>query len=643
MPFNDFSRTVNAIVLALTCTSYSGLILSQETSADSFRPIYEPTVSMDTVVSKLSDEDLANVVYSPPVENISTRLLWGDTHLHTNLSVDAYLRGTRLTREIAYRFAQGKVVTADNGMKAKLRRPLDFLAIADHASQMGIFPRLEVNDPLLKDWQIGQRWAKMMREGRIIDVGIEWAGSMASSPDPKYLNTPDVRRSIWRDIAEESDKHNLPGYFTAFIAHEWTSAPAGDQLHRVVLFKDAADKAVQQIPFSAQDGDDPELLWDHLEKYQQKTGGSVMAIPHNSNGSGGKMFAPVRLNGAPMNAHYATQRAKWEPVVEVTQLKGDSETHPIVSPDDPFADFESWDQGNLAFTKVSTPEDFQYDYIRPALREGLRHESALGVNPFKFGMIGSTDSHTGLATTDEDNFFGKFGESLPQPGRYANQMFGVLQEGFRFGASGLAAVWAKENTREEIFAALKRREVYATSGPRIRVHFFGGWNFNVSDVVAPDLAVIGYRKGVPMGGDLSTAPSGKSPTFLLSAVKDPLGANLDRIQVIKGWLDGAGATHEKIYNIALSDDRTPKQPVASTVDLTTASYTNSVGSSHFNQVWTDPDFDPTLRAFYYVRVLEIPTPRWTAYDELKFKVKMPDQVPRIVQDRAYTSAIWYTP
>ena len=243
MSFNDFSRTLNAIVLAMTCTSYSGFILSQETSAESFRPIYEPTVSMDTVVSKLSDEDLANVVYSPPVENISTRLLWGDTHLHTNLSVDAYLRGTRLTREIAYRFAQGKVVTADNGMKAKLRRPLDFLAIADHASQMGIFPRLEVNDPLLKDWQIGQRWAKMMREGRIIDVGIEWAGSMASSPDPKYLNTPDVRRSIWRDIAEESDKHNLPGYFTAFIAHEWTSAPAGDQLHRVVLFKDAAETA----------------------------------------------------------------------------------------------------------------------------------------------------------------------------------------------------------------------------------------------------------------------------------------------------------------------------------------------------------------------------------------------------------------
>ncbi len=604
---------------------------------------YKPTVFPQDVISKLSREELAKLEYSPPIANGSTRLFWGDTHLHTHLSVDAYLRGTRLTREDAYKFARGKVVTSDNGMKAQLRRPLDFLAIADHASQLGILPRLAADDPLLKDWEIGRRWAKFLKEGNIVQVGIEWADSMSTSPDPKYLNEPEVRRAIWNDVVEDSDKHNIPGLFTALVAHEWTSAPEGDNLHRVVLFKDGAGIASENIPFSAQDGDDPEQLWAHLEEYEERTGGEVIAIPHNSNGSGGQMFAPVRLDGSEMNAQYVATRAKWEPVVEVTQVKGDSETHPIVSPEDEFADFESWDQGNLAQTKKSVPSHFQYGYARPALREGLRHESRLGTNPFKFGMIGSTDSHTALATADEDNFFGKFGESLPQPARYANQMFAVLNEGFYFGASGLAAVWAKENTREEIFAAFKRREVYATSGPRISVQFFGGWDFDDGDTVAPDLAVVGYRKGVPMGSDLITAPDGMPPKFLISAAKDPLGANLDRVQVIKGWIDSDGNTHEKVYDVALSDDREPGESIESTVDLKKPSYSNSVGSAQFTEVWTDPDFDPSLSAFYYARVLEIPTPRWTAYDEIKFQVNMPKEIPRIVQDRAYTSAIWYSP
>ena len=617
--------------------------ISHGENRNSFASQYAPTVFPADVVTKLSEEELAELEYSPPIANSTTRLFWGDTHLHTHLSVDAYLRGTRLTREDAYRFARGKIVTSDNGMKAQLRRPLDFLAVADHASQLGILPRLAADDPLLKDWAIGQRWTKFLKEGNIVQVGVEWAESMSTSPDPKYLNEPEVRRSIWNDVVEDSDKHNIPGLFTAFVAHEWTSAPEGDNLHRVVLFKDGAGIASENIPFSAQDGDDPEQLWAHLEEYEKRTGGEVIAIPHNSNGSGGQMFAPVRLDGSEMNAQYATTRAKWEPVVEVTQVKGDSETHPSVSPDDEFADFESWDEGNLAQTKKSVLSHFQYGYARPALREGLRHESKLGTNPFKFGMIGSTDSHTGLATADEDNFFGKFGESLPQPTRYANQMFAVLNEGFWFGASGLAAVWAKENTREAIFAAMKRREVYATSGPRISVQFFGGWDFADEDITTPDLADTGYRKGVPMGGDLVTAPNGKSPKFLISAAKDPVGANLDRVQVIKGWLDSDGNTHEKIYDVVLSDNREPGESVQNTVDLQKPSYSNSVGSPHFDSIWSDPDFDPTLSAFYYLRVLQIPTPRWTAYDEIKFQVNMPEEIPRIVQDRAYTSAIWYTP
>ena len=604
---------------------------------------YQPIIFPEDVHSKLSDLELAEVEYSPPIENKSMQLFWGDTHLHTHLSVDAYLRGTRLTREDAYRFARGQIVTSDNGMKAQLRRPLDFLAIADHASQLGILPRLAANDPLLKDWPVGQRWAQFLRDGNIVQVGLEWADSMSTTPDPKYLNEPEVRQSIWNDVAADSDKHNIPGLFTAFIAHEWTSAPEGDNLHRVVLFKDGAEIASQNIPFSAQDGDDPEQLWAHLEEYEKRTGGEVIAIPHNSNGSGGQMFAPVRLDGSEMNAQYVATRTKWEPIVEVTQVKGDSETHPSVSPDDEFADFESWDEGNLAQTKKSSPSHFKFGYARPALKEGLRHQSKIGTNPFKFGMIGSTDSHTGLATADEDNFFGKFGESLPQPTRYANQMFAVLQEGYWFGASGLAAVWAKENTREEIFAAFKRREVYATTGPRISVRFFGGWSFDDKDAFAPDLSVIGHSKGVPMGSDLSTAPIGRAPQFLIEAVKDPLGANLDRVQVIKGWLDNDGQTHEKIYDVALSDNRNGGQPIESTVDLKNASYSNSVGSTQFVNIWTDPDFDPRINAFYYVRVLEIPTPRWTAYDEIKFQINMPEEIPRIVQDRAYTSAIWYTP
>lgn len=474
------------------------------------------------------------------------------------------------------------------------------------------------------------------------DLMNEWPPSM-NSDDPKFQNTDKTRATIWEQSVAYAEAHNEPGLFTAFAAYEWTSAPEGDNLHRVVLYKDGADKVTQALPFTSQDSPDPEKLWSFFEDYERLSGGEVLAIPHNSNVSNGRMFSPQRENGSRLDKQYATYRARWEPVIEVTQVKGDSETHPYLSPDDPFADFETWDEGNIAMTKKKESWMLRHDYARSALKDGLVYEETLGVNPFKFGMIGSTDSHTGLSTSAENNFFGKFVKSEPNPDRISQKMAGVLQESWQLGASGLAAVWAEENTRAGLFSAIKRREVYATTGPRIEVRFFAGWAFNQEDLDTPDLSVVGYHKGVPMGSDLATAPDGQSPSFLMAASKDPYGANLDRIQVIKGWVDQTGKTQEKVYDVALSGDRTADQAVGSTVNLADASYTNAIGVSQFAEVWVDPDFDPKLRAFYYVRVLEIPTPRWTAYDSYRFNISLDEKIRTVVQDRAYTSAIWYTP
>jgi hypothetical protein len=423
----------------------------------------------------------------------------------------------------------------------------------------------------------------------------------------------------------------------------------GDNLHRVVLFRDGADKASQVLPFTAQDSTDPEDLWKALADYEQKTGGQILAIAHNGNVSNGRMFAPQTLAGKPLDSDYSGRRVRWEPVYEVTQVKGDGEAHPTLSPTDEFADFETWDRGNITLTAPKQPWMLRYEYARSGLLEGLAHEAKTGINPFKFGMIGSTDSHTGLSTATEDNFFGKFPESEPQPERIRNKMAGLLQESWELGASGLAAVWAPENTREALFDAFRRREVYGTTGSRITLRFFGGWDFAAADVRRPDYARIGYAKGVPMGGDLLRNDKVRAPAFMVAAARDPDEANLDRIQIVKGWLDAKGVTHERIYDVALSDGRkvdpkTGQAPaVGSTVDVANATYSNSIGAPELATVWSDPDFDPAQSAFYYVRVLEIPKPRWTAYDAKYFRLKLPAEVRTTVQDRAYSSPIWYHP
>jgi hypothetical protein len=420
-----------------------------------------------------------------------------------------------------------------------------------------------------------------------------------------------------------------------------------------VIFRDGPDRVKQIIPFGAFDSQDPEDLWAFMARYEEKTGGRILAIPHNPNVSNGLLFAET-VNDKAMTRDYAERRARWEPLMEVTQAKGTSEAHPFLSPEDEFADFEIWDQGD---TYGNPKEEWmlQYEYARSALQVGIRLENKLGVNPFKFGMIGSTDNHVSMSTSREDNYFGKLPHLEPNAKRteevfLRNQETGEIAiMSWQAGASGLAAVWAKENTRESLFDAMARKEVYATTGTRITVRLFAGWDFQPAEVERPDFAAQGYARGVPMGGDLKKAPAGAAPTFMVRALRDPDGANLDRVQIIKGWLGADGKTHERIFDVAVSDGRKIgndgrcKTPVGSTVDIANASYTNSIGDALLMGYWKDPGFDPKQRAFYYVRVIEIPSPRWTAYDAKFFGIEMPEEVTMTVQDRAYTSPIWYTP
>jgi hypothetical protein len=598
---------------------------------------------------------VAKEPYSPPVAHpIPREVYWGDTHLHTNNSADAYSLGTKhLSPEDAYRFARGETVTAENGMKVRLSRPLDFLAVSDHSEYLGVFARIESEDPGILATEVGRRWHGYFKAGENMKMFDEFGRARQEGATkgvrPEDAVPEEQMRSIWQSVGQVADRFNTPGLFTAFVAYEWTSNPQGNNLHRVVLFADGPEKTDEILPFSSMDSEDPEALWDFLASYERKTGGQVLAIAHNGNLSNGLMFPPKTSEGQPLTRDYAEMRARWEPLYEATQVKGDGEAHPFLSPDDEFADYETWDEGNIGMSVDKEDWMLQYEYARSGLKEGLRHEAKLGANPFKFGLVGSTDGHNGMTTVDEDNFFGKFLESEPSPERTQNKMATRMWPNALIVASGLAGVWATENTREALFAAMKRRETYATTGPRMMVRFFGGWHYEEKDVFRSDYAEVGYSKGVPMGGDLTQAPEGESPRFMILAAKDPEGANLDRVQVVKGWLDGSGVLQEKVYDVALSDDRvvdprTGKAPsVGNTVKLEEATYTNTIGVPQLAVVWSDPDFDPAERAFYYVRVIEIPKPRWTAYDAKYFGVEIPEGVPMTTQDRAYTSPIWYTP
>ena len=600
----------------------------------------------------------ANAVYSPyPEQDFPDQVFFGDTHLHTSFSPDAGLIGATMTPDDAFRFARGQKVISSTGIPARLARPLDFLVVSDHAENLGLPAAVANGDKELLASEFGRQIAKIMEPGTIESKfeGYEfWELASQTGNDP--LAETNFGKSMWAKATEAAERNNVPGLFTAFIGFEWTSGPNGDNLHRNIIFRGGKDTADKILPISTYDTEDPEKLWDWMEQAEQQTGVQLLAIPHNGNLSNGLMFDDTTFDGRPIDRAYAQRRMRWEPVYEVTQMKGDGEAHPKLSPNDEFADYYTWDKGSFG-PDPKTPDMLPKEYAREAYKRGLAYESKLGSNPFKFGMIGSTDSHTGLSTMEEDNFFGKIAalEPTADPIRFYEPLVGRFSENdsdktfaWQTAAAGLAAVWARENTREAIWDALARKEVFATTGTRIRVRVFGGWNFTQSDLDRSDFARYGYDNGVPMGGDLVNAPEQASPGFLIRAVRDPEGADLDRVQVIKGWVDADGSTHEQVYDVAWSGDREAGEDgtlpaVGNTVNMAEASYTNAIGEPFLQVFWTDKSFDPAMRAFYYVRVLEIPTPRWTTYDAKAFGVKLPEGAPVDTQERAYTSPIWYSP
>ena len=594
--------------------------------------------------------------YSPYVDReYPQNVYFGDTHLHTSYSFDAGMVGDKLGPDEAYRFAKGEVVTASLGARARLSRPLDFLVIADHAESLGIASLLAESSPLVLDDAAGKELYELSKGEDPIAAYRRFAEIRATTGKPP-MHRDDVRHAMWQRIVASAERHNNPGQFTALIGYEYTSALKTNNLHRVVVFRDGAQLVGSILPYSAVESPDPEDLWAFLESYEANTGGQAMAIPHNGNLSNGTMFDGVDIEGTPIDADYSARRQRWEPLYEVTQIKGDGEAHPILSPNDEFADFWTWDRGNFGFA-AKTPDMLPGEYAREALKRGLAYEAKFGSNPFKFGLIGSSDAHTSLATTREDNFFSKATPAEPGSGqnrydqaiiqKYPGRDTDVRVYGYESAAAGLAAVWAADNTREAIFDAMARKEVYATTGTRIRLRVFAGYDFDGASNAA-DVAAVGYARGVPMGSDLATATDGDAPQLLIQAVRDPDGANLDRIQVVKGWVEQDGQLGERVYNVAWAGERTlladgKLAPVPSTVNG--AAFDNRHGSPQLATVWEDPEFDPSQRAFYYVRVLEVPTPTWLAYDKAYFEdaIELPGDATLEHQERAYSSPIWYTP
>jgi hypothetical protein len=588
-----------------------------------------------------------------------TSPLWGDTHLHTGNSFDAGAFGATLLPEDAFQFARGDEIVSSTGIPVKLSRPLDWLVVSDHSDNMGFFPDLRVGKEHILADPMGRDWYDRIQQGEGVGVAYEMIGLFANGKFPDSLMYwPDTEpyKTVWQRTIDAAEQYNDPGQFSAIIGYEWTSLISGNNMHRVVIYRDGADRASQMVPYTTYPpfgSPNPRDLWKWLRSYEDATDGDILAIAHNGNLSNGIMFPTAeQFDGRQLDKEYVTERARWEPLYEVTQIKGDGEAHPFLSPDDEFADYENWDIGNLdAVPAIKTDDMLAREYAREALKSGLALEASLGTNPYKFGMVGSTDSHTGLATAQEDNFFGKHSGAEPKPERmehpfFKNEKGSIL--GWGMVASGLAAVYAKDNTRESIFDAMVRKEVYATTGSRMMVRFFGGWEYTDADISNRNLAFAGYQKGVPMGGDLPARSGDQPPTFMVYALRDPIGGNLDRIQVVKGWMDSRGETHEKVYDVVWAGDRVPGKngtlpPVGNTVDAASANFTNTIGTSELMTVWTDPDFDPRQSAFYYARVIEIPTPRWSTIEAFRFGIPIPEGAPVSTQERAYTSPIWYSP
>ena len=648
-------RLVNLII----CVFLFLFLFSTENFASDLRLPENP--------DELLSEKYVGKAYSPYAkQDFPNQLLWGDTHLHTGLSFDAGTFGNRLMPEDAYKFARGEEVVSSTGIAAKLSRPYDWLVVSDHSDNMGMFTDLAAGKKELLAVPKGKEWYDGIKQGKGGEVAYEMISMFANNKfPPELVYSPDKKeyKAVWDRIIKAAETYNEPGRFTTFIGYEWTSLVMGGNMHRNVIYRDGAEVASKMVPYTTikpHGSINPRDLYKWMTEYEEKTGGDVLAIAHNGNLSNGIMFPiDAQYDGVKLDKKYVTERAKWEPLYEVTQMKGDGETHPFLSPDDEFADYDTWDIGNLdaPTPAIKTEDMLAGEYAREALKRGMVIEKKLGTNPYKFGMVGSTDSHTALSTAEEDNFFGKHSGAEPKPSRMGHPFLknekGTIM-GWAMSAAGLAAVWAKENTREAIFDAMQRKEVYATTGSRIAVRFFGGWDFNKEDLNNRNPAFIGYEKGVPMGGDLKKGKR-KTPTFMVYALRDPIGGNLDRIQIVKGWMDKKGKTHEKVYNVAWSNNlgkgkserKLSKDgkiaPIGNTVVAETAHYTNTIGSSELATIWKDPDFDYKQKAFYYARVIEIPTPRWSTIEAFRFGIPIPEGAPTSTQERAYTSPIWYSP
>ena len=630
--FIAFAASLSATPLAAQVTTDAGTLTTEKIERFFNQPGYSPYAGRD----------------------YPAQPLWGEQHLHTSWSPDAFGGGTRVGPDEALQYAKGGEITSNTGQQVKLSRPYDWMVVADHSDALGVVASIYDGDPAFMSDPTLKRWHDDMRKGgeAAADVVMEMITLQGQGKVPAAMTDKTTQMDMWQKMTEIVEGHNQPGVFTALIGYEWTSNyGGGNNLHRNIIYRDGKTLADMVRPLTTFDTEIPNELWDWMENYEAETGGRLLAIPHNGNLSNGLMFATETPDGKPIDAEWAETRARWEPLYEVTQGKGTSEQHPSLAPSDEFADFEIWDKGNLNVVPKE-PGMLDYEYAREALKRGLKLEDEFGTNPFKFGLLGSTDAHTGISSTEENNFFGKFPTSEPGVERSTGNAFdfdGRTVKDWKLGASGLTAVWAAENTRAAIWDALKRKEVYGTTGTRIGVRFFGGWDFAEEDALGRNPGAIGYGKGVPMGADMPPAPEGaEAPSFLVAAIKDPYSGNLDRIQIIKGWVDAAGEMQEKIFDVAWSGDRAPgadgKLPaVGDTVDVEKATWTNTIGRPELITVWTDPEFDPLLDAFYYARVMEIPTPRWTAYDAAYFEEStFTDDVPMTVTERAYTSPIWYS-
>ena len=560
-------------------------------------------------------------------------------------SPDAFVVNTRGSWDDAYNFAMGKEIKlSTTGETIKKSTPYDFVGITDHAEYFGVMPSLIDPKSPLSQTELGKKMNDPNMNPMAPDSPInQILGSLISGVPMEEFVTPELQQSNWARYVATANKYNKPGKFTTLIGYEWTSIPNGRNMHRNVFFRGGKAPAA---PYTAFDSIYPQDLWTYLE-FNRNVGIDSVAIPHNANVSDGWMFSPNTFLGGPMDARHAKRQQMNEPVMEIIQTKGQSEAHPALSPNDEFASFEMFPN----MINVAQPSAIQYGYMRQGLAQGMAMEEELGVNPFKYGIVAGADSHSAYSNNEEWNFHGSHGATDDTPAKRLNPAVQPSGDrGVGVGSAGATAVWAEENTRESIFDAIKRKETYGTSGPLIRLRFFCGWGFDDDLVEDDDFVETAYKEGVPMGGDLPPKPQrAKAPTCAVWAIKDPESGNLDRIQIIKAFVNKWGRPGEAIYDVALSDGRSVDPatgnapPVGNTVDLATATYTNDIGDTQLAAVWTDPDFDPNQRALYYVRVLEIPTPRWALYDSVRSKLPLPANTPPTLQERAWSSPIWYTP